>query len=1028
MSSKGSAGKRNKGKKMDVSSPKKPVMTVTALFKKQLLQQQAKNQGGKNSADQDSDNEAIEFVQEEQKSVYFSPPKSQNRSLRKDVNEGEDCGDLSKKPAHSKDLLGTEKRLSRRLSLRKASQERKIAEEAKNQDNSASAAVVCNQSVKGSSDQSKSASSSEIDCGRVSISGPSCLIAEQSSSNLEKKTTISDTATASVTSPTDTSSKGKLSLKRKQTSQDGPSSSHSPKVPMLENKNKTLENRAGGTPSSATDKVRSSATPVFSVFRQPSESALLQGHTGPKSAASVIPQDLETTQKDSAESLTTSTSTSTSRTNRLNKEAKVKDGIKSKNEVKGEANDLQTSELDSEAAGEGTSENKEDGAENGKEETLFRVPYYLENFSTIVKSVFADDYYVQLFNEADLHFVEEYNNLSEPSKKLFVRLFSRKRAWLPTTKIKYPEIAENLVPCLEELVTANLLSSGEQLDDLDAILGAMSAPDLRTLAKSYHVNLTGQQKGQIIQTLVSKSRHKTVASHFGQKIGGVKMAMLKRAKSMLGPVYQLCREVRAVFVRAMMLFSLINTSGDDDNSGGGQGQLFQMLLVNIGRVVYPAYTVNRHTRIFRNRQDLIRFEEALQLEAELLGNTASGNWRDAYTSFLAVKECYDQLEKDPAIRAWDSKLPAFLRYYTAGSVLVRLMNQGIEILQRRKEYPVAVSLIRELLAQTVYNGDLHGYWWDRLALNLDVHLKRPEQALQAIEDGLADPLVRTGHRLSLFLRAETICSKPKSPFRQRLKRFVHEPLVELPKTFVEGRILPHTLPGSRYQFITNTSSEEADDAVTMCNVEQIVLDYYRVNGFPQGIHAEGSVVSTLFCLYFWEALFMDVTDAFHSPYQSSPLDFHTDAFYQRRQKTIDERLAVIESSDEETLRAMVALTWEGQHGAMCAGINWDRFSSVGEVQGLVSCMGGRVLSGILRRYAQQPRHTRGGFPDLTLWNTCTKQLKICEVKGPGDRLSHKQMLWLDHLLKLGVDAEVCHVKPVGVKKLKPQSSQEPGTV
>ena len=36
--------------------------------------------------------------------------------------------------------------------------------------------------------------------------------------------------------------------------------------------------------------------------------------------------------------------------------------------------------------------------------------------------------------------------------------------------------------------------------------------------------------------------------------------------------------------------------------------------------------------------------------------------------------------------------------------------------------------------------------------------------------------------------------------------------------------------------------------------------------------------------------------------------------------------------------------------------------------------------------------------------------QISEVKGPGDRLSHKQILWLDYLLGLGVDAEVCYVK------------------
>ena len=44
-----------------------------------------------------------------------------------------------------------------------------------------------------------------------------------------------------------------------------------------------------------------------------------------------------------------------------------------------------------------------------------------------------------------------------------MRLFSRKLAWLSTSKIKYPEIAQDLVPCFEELTTAGLLSSGTML-------------------------------------------------------------------------------------------------------------------------------------------------------------------------------------------------------------------------------------------------------------------------------------------------------------------------------------------------------------------------------------------------------------------------------------------------------------------------------------------------------------------------------------------------------------------------------------
>lgn len=82
----------------------------------------------------------------------------------------------------------------------------------------------------------------------------------------------------------------------------------------------------------------------------------------------------------------------------------------------------------------------------------------------------------------------------------------------------------------------------------------------------------------------------------------------------------------------------------------------------------------------------------------------------------------------------DRHLPEFLRYYTAGSVAVRLMSQGIEILQRRKDYMGTVELIQVLLDQNIYNSDLRGYWWDRLALNLDVHLKKQEQVIVVLID------------------------------------------------------------------------------------------------------------------------------------------------------------------------------------------------------------------------------------------------------------------------------------------------------
>lgn len=41
-----------------------------------------------------------------------------------------------------------------------------------------------------------------------------------------------------------------------------------------------------------------------------------------------------------------------------------------------------------------------------------------------------------------------------------------------------------------------------------------------------------------------------------------------------------------------------------------------------------------------------------------------------------------------------------------------------------------------------------------------------------------------------------------------------------------------------------------------------------------------------------------------------------------------------------------------------------------------------------------------------------------EVKGPNDRLSQKQQIWLDELRKLGADVEVCHVTAIGARGVR----------
>lgn len=76
---------------------------------------------------------------------------------------------------------------------------------------------------------------------------------------------------------------------------------------------------------------------------------------------------------------------------------------------------------------------------------------------------------------------------------------------------------------------------------------------------------------------------------------------------------------------------------------------------------------------------------------------------------------------------WDRKLPQFLRLYTAGCVYTRIDNLGVEILQRLKLYTKAASLLEQLLAHDLYCIQYRGHWYERLAINLEAHLKSVEK-------------------------------------------------------------------------------------------------------------------------------------------------------------------------------------------------------------------------------------------------------------------------------------------------------------
>ncbi|EPQ25837.1 uncharacterized protein PFL1_06512 [Pseudozyma flocculosa PF-1] len=189
-----------------------------------------------------------------------------------------------------------------------------------------------------------------------------------------------------------------------------------------------------------------------------------------------------------------------------------------------------------------------------------------------------------------------------------------------------------------------------------------------------------------------------------------------------------------------------------------------------------------------------------------------------------------------------------------------------------------------------------------------------------------------------------------------------------------------------------------------CHVEQLCLQHYAQQGF-RGSHCEGKVLTMIFALVMWDVLFRsDVEGAFETPFQAAPLDLGSDAFAVVRSREIRERLDEIErtgglhliarADDEQRPRR----TW-------AVGCRWDLFGRE-ELLEVAQCLGGRAIAVVCQMFCEEWEHCTGGMPDLVIWRMRDRCVRFVEVKGPGDRLSETQKVWIDVLLRAGVDVQV----------------------
>eukprot|EP01134_Creolimax_fragrantissima_P001547 CFRG1547T1 len=121
-------------------------------------------------------------------------------------------------------------------------------------------------------------------------------------------------------------------------------------------------------------------------------------------------------------------------------------------------------------------------------------------------------------------------------------------------------------------------------------------------------------------------------------------------------------------------------------------------------------------------------------------------------------------------------------------------------------------------------------------------------------------------------------------------------------------------------------------------------------------------------------------------------------------------LSVCEANcGEVSLRQLLTDAWTAHYGQQCKGVNWKR-NTLEELIFIAEGLGIRAVASACKRLATGFEQWAGGLPDLLLWcESVPPKVKLVEVKGPGDRLSERQIAWLEYLISSGVDVEVCYV-------------------
>ena len=547
--------------------------------------------------------------------------------------------------------------------------------------------------------------------------------------------------------------------------------------------------------------------------------------------------------------------------------------------------------------------------------------------------------------------------------------------------------------------------------------GILKRTDTEESVKSEHGILVDEESFEEKENLDGTNVNRD--THFIRKI----LASTGPSIRLSAPAFKLFERVHLVFYRS---------------TEWTEKSLTTIILARISRRNFPEYIVSRSTNIFTSRSDLLEFEASIRTQFNI-DFILEFNGTVRKDGLQKVKDVFEEVyprwrvilaeEQRKEDRVYESGEGAYLRRFSPAWVYTRIVHKGTYVLGRFKEHEREHQMLTELLDQRLFHAARRGAWYQRKAL-LEEHYMwalKPNEgrsedaqkkhwkkiALRTCEDGLQDRECHLIYHYDLQKRVMKL-EKALKMVKREQHDFGHVLLAKPAERFVEGiRIEKERTPsrtGARRD--SDIGSRRGGKTIWVderegggeCSVEAMCLSWYRDHGW-KGYHSEGGIVRTLFGYLFYEVLFTYIPNVFQTPYQSCPLDLHTDAFYPSRASEINHRLVEIANGDASKLLQEV-YDREHEKQTCVVGIDWSY--EIDDLLEIVKCFHGEALATICKVMAQEYQQRGGGIPDLFLWHPENGEVMFSEVKSENDRLSDTQRLWIHVLTGAGIKVELCN--------------------